>query len=96
MWTFELIDGAQHEIDFAAYVLTDWPVIQALTRAADRGVKVRTYLDCEKTEGSKAFQSLAETPSVDRMHAQNFSIAAPDSVEHSHNSSSASCIVPNG
>ncbi len=28
-----------------AYVLTDWPVMQALTRAADRGVKVRIYLD---------------------------------------------------
>jgi phosphatidylserine/phosphatidylglycerophosphate/cardiolipin synthase-like enzyme len=36
-----LIDRAEHEIDMAAYVLTDWPVMQALTRAADRGVKVR-------------------------------------------------------
>jgi phosphatidylserine/phosphatidylglycerophosphate/cardiolipin synthase-like enzyme len=35
-----LIDGAEREIDMAAYVLTDWPVMQALTRAADRG-----YLD---------------------------------------------------
>jgi phosphatidylserine/phosphatidylglycerophosphate/cardiolipin synthase-like enzyme len=34
-----LIDSAQREIDLAAYVLTDWPFIQALTRAADRGVK---------------------------------------------------------
>ena len=25
-----LIDRAQHEIDMAAYVLTDWPVMQAL------------------------------------------------------------------
>ena len=33
-----LIDRAEHEIDMAAYVLTDWPVMQALTRAADRGV----------------------------------------------------------
>ena len=40
-----LIDRAEHEIDMAAYVLTDWPVMQALTRAADRGVKVRIYLD---------------------------------------------------
>src|SRR5262249_35013571 len=64
----ELIDSAQHEIDFAADVLTDWPVIQALTRAADRGVKVRIYLDTgrlRETEGSKAFQALAETPSVE-------------------------------
>jgi phosphatidylserine/phosphatidylglycerophosphate/cardiolipin synthase-like enzyme len=64
----ELIDTAQREIDFAAYVLTDWSVIQALTRAADRGVAVRIYLDAgrlRETEGSKAFQSLAETPSVE-------------------------------
>jgi phosphatidylserine/phosphatidylglycerophosphate/cardiolipin synthase-like enzyme len=40
-----LIDRAEHEIDLAAYVLTDWPVMQALTPAADRGVKVRIYLD---------------------------------------------------
>jgi phosphatidylserine/phosphatidylglycerophosphate/cardiolipin synthase-like enzyme len=40
-----LIDTARHEIDTAAFVLTDWPVIQALTRAADRGVKVWIYLD---------------------------------------------------
>ena len=32
-----LIDRAQREIDMAAYVLTDWPILQALTRAADRG-----------------------------------------------------------
>ena len=31
-----LIDIARHEIDLAAYVLTDWPIIQALKRAADR------------------------------------------------------------
>ena len=64
----ELIESAQREIDIAAYVLTDWPVIQALTRAADRGVKVRIYLDAgrlRETEGSKAFQALAETPSVE-------------------------------
>jgi hypothetical protein len=33
-------------VDFAAYVLTDWPIMQALTRAAERGVKVRMYLAC--------------------------------------------------
>jgi phosphatidylserine/phosphatidylglycerophosphate/cardiolipin synthase-like enzyme len=40
-----LIGGARREIDLAAYVLTDWPVMQALTRTAERGVKVRIYLD---------------------------------------------------
>jgi phosphatidylserine/phosphatidylglycerophosphate/cardiolipin synthase-like enzyme len=40
-----LIDTAKREIDFAAFVLTDWPIMQALTRAPNRGVKVRIYLD---------------------------------------------------
>ncbi len=40
-----LIDSAKLEIDMAAYVLTDWAVIQALASAAARGVKVRIYLD---------------------------------------------------
>jgi phosphatidylserine/phosphatidylglycerophosphate/cardiolipin synthase-like enzyme len=63
-----LIDSAKHEIDFAAYVLTDWPVIQALTRAADRGVKVRIYLDgtqFAEREPAKVFDDLAETPGVE-------------------------------
>ena len=28
----ELIDRAEREIDLAAYVLTDWPIMQGLTR----------------------------------------------------------------
>ncbi|MGO9236630.1 MAG: phospholipase D-like domain-containing protein [Methylocella sp.] len=35
----------RHEIYIAAYVITDRAILQALTRAADRGVKVRIYLD---------------------------------------------------
>jgi phosphatidylserine/phosphatidylglycerophosphate/cardiolipin synthase-like enzyme len=64
----ELIDSARHEIDFAAYVLTDWPVMQALIRAADRGVKVRIYLDGTQSaerEPTKLFQDLSQTPGVD-------------------------------
>jgi phosphatidylserine/phosphatidylglycerophosphate/cardiolipin synthase-like enzyme len=64
----ELIDSARHEIDFAAYVLTDWPVMQALIRAADRGVKVRIYLDGAQLadrEPAKVFHDLAETPGVE-------------------------------
>jgi phosphatidylserine/phosphatidylglycerophosphate/cardiolipin synthase-like enzyme len=63
-----LIDRAEHEIDMAAYVLTDWPILQALTRAADRGVKVRIYLDGTQRadrEPAKVFQDLAETPGVE-------------------------------
>jgi hypothetical protein len=62
----ELIDSAKHEIDFAAYVLTDWPVMQALIRAADRGVKVRIYLDgTQFAEPATVFQDLADTPGVE-------------------------------
>jgi phosphatidylserine/phosphatidylglycerophosphate/cardiolipin synthase-like enzyme len=56
-----LIDGARHDIELAAYVLTDWPVIQALTRAADRGVKVRIYLDdtqLAEREPARVFRTL--------------------------------------
>jgi phosphatidylserine/phosphatidylglycerophosphate/cardiolipin synthase-like enzyme len=63
----ELIDTAKREIDMAAYVLTDWPVMQALTRAADRG-KVRIYLDGTQLadrEPAKVFHDLAETPTVE-------------------------------
>jgi phosphatidylserine/phosphatidylglycerophosphate/cardiolipin synthase-like enzyme len=50
------------------YVLTDWTVMRTLTRAADRGVKVRIYLDgaqLAEREPAKVFQDLAETPSVE-------------------------------
>jgi phosphatidylserine/phosphatidylglycerophosphate/cardiolipin synthase-like enzyme len=63
-----LIDRAEHEIDMAAYVLTDWPVMQALTRAADRGVAIRIYLDgtqLAEREPAKVFRDLAETPGVE-------------------------------
>ena len=69
-----LIDGAKHDIDLAAYVLTDWPVIQALTRAADRGVKVRIYLDgtrAAEAEDAKPFRDLAETPDEIRTKGDN-------------------------
>lgn len=39
-----LIDSAHHQIDLAAYVLTDKKLIEALIRAADRGVAINIYL----------------------------------------------------
>jgi phosphatidylserine/phosphatidylglycerophosphate/cardiolipin synthase-like enzyme len=63
-----LIDRAEHEIDMAAYVLTDWAVMQALTRAADRGVQIRISLDgtqFAEREPAKVFRDLAETPGVE-------------------------------
>ena len=60
-----LIDSAEHEIDFAAYALTDWPVIEAFPRAADRGVEIKIYLDnSQLKKPSQPFQDLAETPTV--------------------------------
>jgi phosphatidylserine/phosphatidylglycerophosphate/cardiolipin synthase-like enzyme len=81
-----LIDRTEHEIDMAAYVLTDWPILQALTRAADRGVKVRIYLDgtqLAEHAPAKVFNDLAETPGVeirikrknsDLMHLKSYQI----------------------
>ncbi len=63
-----LIDQARASIDMAAYVLTDWPVLQALTRAADRGVKLRIYLDGGQNEQrypSAPFDDLKGTPDVE-------------------------------
>ncbi len=69
-----LIDTAKREIDIAAYVLTDWAVMQALTRAADRGVKVRIYLDgsqLAERERAKVFNDLVETPGVETRTKHN-------------------------
>ena len=40
-----LIGQARKSIDFAAYVLTSVPIVQALDDAAARGVRVRIYRD---------------------------------------------------
>jgi phosphatidylserine/phosphatidylglycerophosphate/cardiolipin synthase-like enzyme len=60
-----LTDTAQHEIDVAA---TDWPVMHALKRAADRGVSVRIYLDgtqLAEHEPTKVFEELVHTRGVE-------------------------------
>ena len=46
------LNTARKTIDMAAYVLTDWPIIGALTAAAYRGVKIRLYLDGEQAGGA--------------------------------------------
>ncbi len=55
-----LIDQAKTSIDTAAYVLTDWAVIQALTGAADRGVAIRIYLDGRQFSPSDPSQPLRQ------------------------------------
>ncbi len=62
-----LIDQARANIDMAAYVLTDWPVMQALSRAAARGVRVRLYLDSGRIgerEPTAAFEALLANPEI--------------------------------
>jgi phosphatidylserine/phosphatidylglycerophosphate/cardiolipin synthase-like enzyme len=80
----DLIDRAEHSIDMAAYVLTDWPVIQALSRAAGRGVTVRVYLDPSQLSHDQAgpFRELAATSGVEMrvkrgdvfMHLKSYAI----------------------
>ena len=63
-----LIDRAEHDIDIAAYVLTDWPVMSALLRASGRGVKIRIYLDggrIGEREPTPLFRELLATPEID-------------------------------
>jgi phosphatidylserine/phosphatidylglycerophosphate/cardiolipin synthase-like enzyme len=63
-----VIDSAREKIDMATYVLTSIPVIEALTRAADRGVTVRLYRDGGARRAPKrlreAFDALFSRPSV--------------------------------
>ncbi|VTZ26098.1 conserved hypothetical protein [Methylocella tundrae] len=64
-----LIDQAGTKIDLAGYVLTDVAVIEALTRAADRGVAIRIYLYegqlLDHGRPYEALQELRATPGVE-------------------------------
>ncbi len=63
----ELIDRATRSIDMAAYLLTSWPVMKALERAADRGVKIRVVLEASELQRdqSRSFQMLIERKGVE-------------------------------
>jgi hypothetical protein len=79
-----LIAGARRHIDLAGFVLTDHGVIDALSRAAARGVVVRVYLDSEENDRSaRAIATLANAPKVqvrrkapsrDLMHLKSYQI----------------------
>jgi phosphatidylserine/phosphatidylglycerophosphate/cardiolipin synthase-like enzyme len=63
-----LIDHAKSAIDIAAYVLTDRPVMLALLRAAQRGVKVRVYMDGRRIgerEPKPLFLELLSSPGIE-------------------------------
>jgi phosphatidylserine/phosphatidylglycerophosphate/cardiolipin synthase-like enzyme len=75
-----LIDRAEHDIDIAAYVLTDRPVMSALLRAAGRGVKIRIYLDggrIGEREPTPLFRELLATPEIDVRFKREITFDAP-------------------
>ena len=64
-----LIASARESIDMAAYVLTDREIVDALGRAAMRGVQVRIYLDGEQlSRAQDSMSRLAATPNVELRH----------------------------
>ncbi len=85
----ELIGRAKKSIDMAAYVLSDQRVIEALSAAASRGVKVRIYFDPEQFRriggANDNIQALADQPNVrarikaernDLMHIKAYAVDA--------------------
>lgn len=65
-----VIASARQNIDFTGYVLTDRSIIEALSDAARRGVKVRLYLDPDqpavrRPDSNAAFWSLVRQKGVD-------------------------------
>jgi len=78
-----LIDSAGETIDMAAYVLTDWAVIDALADAAERGVKVRVWRESstagysDEAEIAKLAAAGAELrvkPPGDLMHLKSYCV----------------------
>ena len=65
-----LIARARETIDMAAFILTDRAIMEALSAAARRGVKVRLYLDADQPAlrggaGAAAMPALLATPGVE-------------------------------
>ena len=58
----DTIDAAGETLDIAAYVLTDVPVIEAMTNAAQRGVKLRIFRGAAVTT---ALAALLAQPTVE-------------------------------
>lgn len=65
----DLIGRATGSIDMAAYVLTSLPIVEALDRAAARGVTIRLYRDGRDARMPRllaaAYDRLAARPSVE-------------------------------
>jgi phosphatidylserine/phosphatidylglycerophosphate/cardiolipin synthase-like enzyme len=73
-----LLRAARSKIDLAAYVLTDWPVIDALIDAHRRGVAIRIVLDPSQASDldrlREVSQSLRISPPGPFMHLKSYSI----------------------
>lgn len=73
-----LIDGARKSIDMAAYVLSDWAVIDALRMAEKRSVVVRIVLDTGQRHAFDRMPDLADNIRVKRsnvyMHLKAYAI----------------------
>jgi phosphatidylserine/phosphatidylglycerophosphate/cardiolipin synthase-like enzyme len=72
-----LIEKAGQKIDIAAYVLTDWPVISALIRAAERGVRVRVYLGAKQFGGEQTAPLLHELISIPGVEVRFKHVGSP-------------------
>ena len=74
----ELIATARLSIDAVAYSLTDWPVIQALVDAQQRGVAVRIVLDPSQRHAYERLAELADSIKIKRagplMHLKAYAI----------------------
>ncbi|MCW2285854.1 phosphatidylserine/phosphatidylglycerophosphate/cardiolipin synthase-like enzyme [Rhodoblastus acidophilus] len=83
----DLIGRARDRIDMAAYVLSDQRIIEALSAAAERGVKIRIYLDPEQfrriADANVNVVALVNQPNVsarikaeqnDMMHLKTFAV----------------------
>ena len=74
-----LIDRAEHNIDFAAYVLTDWPVMRALIRAAgSHGAHIFRWKKNRRAGACATFSGIARDTSNRRtFQAAKISFNAP-------------------
>ncbi|HEX5340838.1 MAG TPA: phospholipase D family protein [Gammaproteobacteria bacterium] len=76
----QALDAAQHTILVQAYSFTDRHILDALARAARRGVAVSVILDRSDTERYHGRPSVAE-----RIAAMNIPVWIDDTVETAHN-----------
>lgn len=74
----DAIGRARKSIDMAAYVLSDWAIIEALQAAEKRGVKVRIVLDTGQQHAFGRMHALADNIRIKRsrvyMHMKAYTV----------------------